>query len=340
MKIITASRIIIIAILSFSSACPGPDRREVTFIAVGDIMLGRHIGKMIQGKGGGSPFERVLPVLRQGDIVFGNLESVMGANYVVPYFKDKPYNFIAPPAAAELLREAGFSVLNLANNHALDYGPEALEETRSLLNGKKIKFFGAGKDLDEARRPAELTAGGLRFGFLGYSVAHSSRVYATQHRAGIAPIQMEQIRRDIQALREKVDVLVISLHWGIEYEKMPTEQQRKAAHQIIDWGADMIIGHHPHVLQGVELYKGKVIAYSFGNFIFDQKHNGTDRGAMIVCKFRKNALYSAEIVPLGRHRTYFPMIADGEVKKQIVKEMKEISLSLNAGAPALSLVGL
>jgi len=343
MKALIAPRPILIAVLlvvAFGNACSGPDSSEVTFVAVGDIMLGRHIGKVISRKGNPSPFEKIRPVLQKSDILFGNLESVIGENYTVPNFQDKPYNFIAHPRVVGILKGAGFSVLSLANNHAMDFGAGALSETRRLLKEQGIADFGAGTNINDARRPTELSRGGLRFGFLGYGVAHSREAYATTQRAGLAPFVMEEIQQDIQDLRKRVDVLIVSLHWGIEYETAPSGQQRAEAHQIIDWGADMIIGHHPHVLQGVELYKGKLIAYSLGNFLFDQKHNGTGRGAMLVCSFRKNAPYSAEIVPLDRYHSYFPMIATGEAAEHILKEMKAMSAPLNADAGALSSVGL
>lgn len=310
-----------------------PTQQETSLLAVGDIMLGRYIGKVMHARGEHYPFNQVRELFRKNDIVFGNLESGIAKETTPPFFPKKPYNFAASPAAAAALHEAGFSVLGLANNHMLDFGPDEPTRTRSLLQKQGLSFFGAGENIVEARQPAVLVRNGVRFGFLGYGVAHSRAVYAQKNRAGIAPIVMEDIRKDIQAFRSAVDVLVVSLHWGIEYENSPSKKQREEAHQIIDWGADMVIGHHPHVMQGIEIYKNKVIAYSLGNFLFDQKGAGTDRSFVLACRFRKKTLYSAEIIPLDRYRSYFPRVAEGSAGEDIVKDLERISTTLHSQIP-------
>ncbi len=317
--------------LSCRDNTPAP--QETSLLAVGDIMLGRYIGKVMHARGDNYPFDQVRELFRKNDIVFGNLESGIAKNTTAPFFPKKPYNFAASPAAAGALREAGFSVLGLANNHLLDFGPGEPALTRSLLHAQGLSSFGAGDNIREARQPAVLVRNGIRFGFLGYGVAHSRAVYAQKNRSGIAPIVMDDIRKDIQALRSAVDVLVISLHWGIEYENTPSKKQREEAHQIIGWGADIIIGHHPHVMQGIEVYRNKVIAYSLGNFIFDQKGKGTDRSFILACRFIGKTLYSAEIIPLGRFKTYFPRIAEDGAGKSIIKEVITFSSSLRSQIP-------
>ncbi len=308
-------------------------QQETSLLAVGDVMLGRYIGKVMSARGEQYPFDQVRDLFRKHDIVLGNLESGIAKDTTTPLFPKKPYNFAASPAAAAVLREAGFSVLDLANNHLLDFGLGEPSLTRSLLRKQGLASFGAGDNISEARQPAVLVRNGMRFGFLGYGVAHSRAVYAQKNRAGIAPLIMDDIRKDIQAHRGTVDVLVVSLHWGIEYENTPSKKQRDQAHQIIDWGADMIIGHHPHVMQGIEIYKNKMIAYSLGNFIFDQKGHGTDRSFILACRFRGKTLYSAEIIPLDRFKSYFPRVAEGEVKKDILKNVIKISAVLHSQIP-------
>ncbi len=293
-------------------------------------MLGRFIGKVMNTRGEHYPFDQVRVLLRKHDIVFGNLESGIANDTSHPFFPNKPYNFAASPIAATALKEAGFTILSLANNHMLDFGPNEPAVTRSLLQKQGLFPFGAGKDISEARQPVILTRNGVRFGFLGYGVAHSRAVYAQRSQAGIAPISMNDIRKDILALRGQADVLIVSLHWGMEYENTPSKKQREEAHQIIDWGADLIIGHHPHVMQGIEIYKNRLIAYSLGNFVFDQKGNGTDRSFILACRFRGKSLYSVEIIPLDRFRSYFPRVAEGDAKKRILTELFAISSSLNS----------
>ncbi len=327
-KILTLFCLFLLSLLSCRDSRP-----EVSLLAVGDVMLGRYIGKVMLSRGEQYPFDQVRDLFRKNDIVLGNLESGIAVDTSAPFFPGKPYNFAASPIAASALRDAGFTVLDLANNHMLDFGLVEPPLTRSLLRKQGLASFGAGGNISEARQPAVLSKNGIRFGFLGYGVAHSRAVYAQKNRAGIAPIIMDDIRKDIEVVRSAVDVLVVSLHWGIEYEKTPTAKQRAEAHQIIDWGADVIIGHHPHVMQGIEIYKNKVIAYSLGNFLFDQKGAGTDRSFVLACRFREKTLYSAEIIPLDRNRSYFPKVAEGSAGEEIVKDLENISAALHSQIP-------
>lgn len=308
--------------------------QEVRLAAVGDIMLGRYIGKVMKAKGDHYPFAQVKTMLKDHDIVFGNLESGFATDTSTPFFPGKPYNFAAVPGAAPALREAGFTVLNLANNHILDFGSAELDLTRALLQKEGIAAFGAGSGLQAARLPAVVTVRGVRVGFLGYGVAHSSAVYVGKDRAGIVPIQKEYIREDIQALRKTVDVLIVSYHWGMEYEQHPTDAQRDLAHLTIDWGADLVLGHHPHVMQGIEVYKGRPIAYSLGNFVFDQKGMGTDDSFILVCTFGRESIRSVEIVPVTR--SHVPRIAEGASKERILGELRRISLPLNSDPAVLT----
>lgn len=327
---------LLVPFLFQNPAAQGREPREVTLYAVGDVMLGRYIAKVMAIQGSDYPFSAVAPTLHSADIVFGNLEAMISNGDADPLFPDKPYNFHASPGAAQALKNAGFHVLSLANNHAMDYGPATLSETRSLLFEKDVAVFGAGKDINEAHKPVVITSHGVRFGFLGYGVAHSRKAYAKQDRAGIAPMQMEHIRRDVKSVRSKVDVLVVSLHWGREYDTSPSQKQREEAHQIIEWGADMIIGHHPHVMQGIEIYKDRMIAYSLGNFIFDQKGKGSDWSIILACTFKGKALYSIQMIPLGRFKSYFPAVAEGQRKNEILRAIREISSPLNQNETSAS----
>ncbi len=326
-------------LVSIPRALPA-ETGEVTLYAVGDVMLGRHIARLMSARGNDSLFKEVSSTLQSGDLVFGNLEAIISTQDVPPSFPEKPYNFHAPADAAQALKKAGFHVLAVANNHAMDYGLAALSETKKLLAEKNIATFGAGASLADARRPAIVAKKGVRFGFLGYSIAHARSVYAGKNKAGIAPVRIEDILIDVQNLRKQVDVLVVSLHWGIEYEKKPEPKQREYGHRIVDAGADIIIGHHPHVMQGIELYRGRVIAYSLGNFIFDQKGKGTDRSFILACRFRNKALDSVELIPIDRFKTYFPRVATGSVKKDMLEELGRLSLPVNAKTPPLFNAGI
>ena len=177
-------------------------KQQCTLYAVGDVMLGRHIAKVMASRGNDVPLQSIAPVLQQGDIVFGNLEAVIAPDDAVPFFPDKPYNFHASGNAAAALQKAGFNVMSLANNHALDFGPGALYETRSCLRRTASKRSARAETSAKPGSRLIIMKKGIRVGFLGYGVAHSRDVYATKTRPGIAPIIREHIRDDIAGLRK------------------------------------------------------------------------------------------------------------------------------------------
>lgn len=308
---------------------------SVTLYAVGDIMMGRNIGKKMKEEGVDAPFEFIKEDLIKGDIVFGNLESMIGVmkkdkngKEEKPHY-DKNYNFLAVPESAKVLKGAGFTVVSLANNHAKDYGSHRIASTRKYLDEAGVLFSGAGASIEEARKPAIIEKKGTKFAFLSYGIAHSNDVYAKGSRAGIAPFYRKYLKEDIAKARLVADVVIVSIHWGVEYDKKPIPRIVKLAHDIIDYGADMILGHHPHVVQSLEFYKGKPIVYSMGNFLFDQKKGRTSGGMMYEFKFKSTNLDSIKAHPLGRVNTYYPKLAVGDIKTNQLKELKEISLYLN-----------
>ena len=317
------------ALVLACTGCSDQSRQGVTIVAVGDVMMGRYIGKVMGVRGNAYPFVQVQHILKEADVVVGNLEAVFADETTAPLFPEKPYNLSAPPGAVKALKDAGFSIVMLANNHAMDFGPRALMNSRTLLEREGIAVIGAGRNITAARTPAIMTIRGVRIAFFGYGVAHSPLVYASKDTPGTAPIIQEDIKRDIQAIRGQVNFVVVSYHWGKEYDHQPSPSQRQLAYQTIDWGADLVLGHHPHVMQGIETYKGKTIAYSLGNFLFDQKGNDTDRSFMLVCKVRRNAPPAIEILPLDRFETFFPRIAEGTIKAGILHELKTMSATLN-----------
>ena len=237
-------------------------------------MLGRGPGEDIRRYGPSYPFQLVADALRQADIAFANLEAPITEGGV-PANKD--YVFRAPASAAESLAAAGIDVVSLANNHALDYGPEGLSDTMAALQSSGIVYVGAGPDEAAARRPAIVTVKGLRLAFLsyvntpddsvsGFSVASTA---ATVDRAGVAWATPEAVAQDVAQAARQADIVIVSLHTGFEYREAPNALQLQLAHAAIDAGASLVLGHHPHVLQGIEEYKGGLIAYSLGNFVFD-----------------------------------------------------------------------
>ena len=247
---------------------------EVTLDAVGDIMLARSIGRQMAERGPAFPFERVQPVLATADVRTGNLELPL-TERGAPAAKD--YVFRAPPSVVAGLRYAGFDVLSLANNHTLDYGPEGLLDTLATLERAGIASTGAGRTPEEAHAPAIITVKGLRLAFLSYvTVLNDHRsgwvaesMVAAPGRPGVAWGTPEAIRRDVEAAKRRADLVIVSVHSGWEYQPAPAPTQVGLAHAAVDAGAALVLGAHPHVLQGLEFYRGVPIIYSLGNFVFD-----------------------------------------------------------------------
>ena len=178
------------------------------------------------------------------------------------------------------MQAGGIDIVNLANNHIYDYKEQGLFDTIYNLGQGNIKYIGAGKNLKSARKPVLIEIKGVKLAFLGYYGLrkHSDSHPATKDSAGTAMRKLQFIHEDIRSLRDSVDVIIVNFHWGIEKEHLPGTDQISFAHKTIDYGADLIVGHHPHVLQGIEEYKGKLISYSLGNFIFggnSRKHEKT-----------------------------------------------------------------
>lgn len=250
---------------SFISHPPRPG--VVVLRAVGDIALIGRAAAALEQHGCQYPFEHVAEFIQSADLVFGNLEMpILSDSQCKPYFPDVCRDFRCPPQTAEALNVTGFDVLNLANNHTMDWGIAGLRETLAKLHEVGLQTIGAGETLREARQPAIFVQSGLRVAFLGYGVRGPWN--ATPTRPGIAPIDGVLILEDMRALRDDVDLLIVSLHMGI-LSDYPNPEDRRLTKELIDHGADLILGHGPHVLQGVEVYQSRLIAHSLGNFIID-----------------------------------------------------------------------
>ncbi|MBZ4687243.1 MAG: hypothetical protein PWQ96_814 [Clostridia bacterium] len=303
---------------------------SVDFLAVGDIMLARKVGRLMDTNGINYPFSLISEKINRFDIAFGNLESpIAEGGKPLP---EKGICFRAKPAAATALKNAGFDIVSLANNHAVDYDGEALLETISLLEKNNIKWVGAGKNITQALQPVIMDKNGVKLGFLAfsdmadifYSYSYRRIFRATDEQSGVAPMYEEIMTQEVEKLRKKVDIIVVSLHWGREYMHKPEQEQRLLAKKLIDCGADLIVGHHPHVLQGIERYKHGLIAYSLGNFVFDQRHEVTNQGLMLHVKFSPLGIENFEVLPLLIENCQVKL-AEEEVKETILNKTMELS---------------
>lgn len=261
--------------------------KEFIFLATGDVGMNRENPSSI--------FEGVRDTLNKGDLVFGQLEPCL-ASVGTPACQSR-LPMRGDPKGAGAIREAGYDVISFATNHCMDWGREAFFQTIDVLKKEELQVIGAGKDISEARKPAIVEINGTKIGFLGYNSILPQDYYATKDRPGCAPMRgltvyepiehdqpgtpcrihtfphrddLKQLLEDIRMLRNQVDIVALSIHWGIHFiPAVLADYQRDVAHAAIDAGADVILGHHTHILKPIEVYKGKVIFYSLANFALD-----------------------------------------------------------------------
>nr|PZN35965.1 MAG: hypothetical protein DIU70_14910 [Bacillota bacterium] len=309
--------------------------RPVTLAAVGDVMLARRVGERIREEGPAYPVALVADRLAAADIALGNLESPIGVRgEPIP---GKGIWFRADPAAVEALTRAGFDVLSVANNHILDYGLENFAETLAHLEAAGIAAVGGGPDLAAARRPVIREVAGLRFAFLAYSQfadlfwswEDPFRFAATEDRAGVAPLDEAILEEDIPRARAEADVVVVTVHWGEEYQNVPTPEQVRLARRMVDLGADLVLGHHPHAVQGFEIYRGGFIAYSMGNFIMDQERLGSITRESMLLEFTwyPGGGRTVRVTPAWI-TGYRPAFLEGPEAEAALKKLAEISAAI------------
>lgn len=274
---------------------------------VGDVMLSRGIGAIAKKKNDdGYMFDFVRSKLITADVSFANLESPIsdqGKNV------GSAYSFRAEPKMAETLAEAGFDVVSFANNHVGDYGPHALLDTLTRLDAAGVRHAGAGATFDAAHTPAIVDTRGLRIAYLAYTNIAPAFYQAVSSKPAVADIKIETIAEDIARAKNvyHADVVIVSYHWGQEYATQHNAWQERIAHATIDAGATMVIGHHPHVVEEVERYHGGVIAYSLGNFVFDQNFSlDTRRGLALSVRIKEGVITDVQELPVSFTETYQP----------------------------------
>lgn len=290
------------------STTPTPVR-EFTMLFAGDIMLDRNVAKNINEKGGGDyrfPFMYVRDALRKADLAFANLEGPVSSGGVKT---GSIYSFRFDPKSAPALADAGFDVVSLANNHVWDYGRQALTDTFLHLTAASVSYAGAGKDDAQAHRPViKKLADGTRVAFLAYTEFLQSGA-AGPGKPGITRFDRERIAADIKKVRQDADIVVASYHMGDEYQTRHNLKQEEVFKEAIDAGADLVIGHHPHVTQEVEQYTPSFaeaseghsgwIAYSLGNFVFDQYFSAETMSSFILkATVREGKVVSVQELPV------------------------------------------
>lgn len=242
--------------------------------------------------------------------------------------ENKKFTLRAAPIAAQALKKAGIRVVTLANNHSMDFGPLALRDTLTALNENDILSTGAGMDLADARSPAFLKVKGRTIAFLAYSLTFPLEFFASAGRPGTAPGYGDFVRSDIEKARRSADLVVVSFHWGAELMTAAKDYQIELGCNAIDWGADLVLGHHPHVLQELQVYQGRLIAYSLGNFVFGSESNRTNDGMILLLTFQGKSLSRVEVVPLdvNNYRVkYRPRVLRGKPAREVLQSINTAS---------------
>lgn len=256
-------------------------------------------------------FAQVKPVVDGADLFVVNLEC--------PFTDrgekiEKNFNFRARPELVNVLLAGGVGAVSLANNHMMDYGPVGLEDTLATLDQAKIPHFGAGRNLAEARKPAIVERGGVKIAFLGYFFLgdhniEPPEVIATDNTPGVAghhddvDAMEKMLREDVALARSQADLVIPFFHWGKEGEHLPQPYQSRLVRAAFEAGAAMVLGSHPHVLQGMELVDGKPVLYSMGNFVFGGNWNPRDKeSALVRFRLTPGGFQSADVIPIQTDR--------------------------------------
>lgn len=307
----------------------------VKIIAVGDIFLGEHpftlghgVTTIAKEKGCDFLFSEIKEHLKEGDIVCGNLEGIIS-----PKEKNetgvKSAIFWGEPECADALKSAGFNCLFLANNHTAQHGIDALKRTCQLLDKNNIKWTGFNETNPNSPIPAVFQVKGLKIGILAY--CETQQYYLD---TPILPvINIGNIKRDIDGLKKDCDIVIISLHWGDEFIDYPSPKQIQIAHEIIDSGAHLIIGHHSHTMQGIERYKQGLIAYSLGSFVKDLWQHKLRESVILKCEISAEGIKSFDIIPIFINNKWQPEIYSGDAGNKLLKRVKDLSKAIEDYKP-------
>lgn len=296
------------------------DSTVVLFFA-GDVTLSDHFENFV-GDRIDYAFKK-LEWFSDADISMVNLENPLTSGGTPV---EKMFNFRARPEYVDVLTYGGVDIVTIANNHIYDFGPDGLYDTLKNLSKKNIQYIGAGRNFNEARHPVIFYIKSLRIAYFAYygTHKHSDSHPATNDSAGTALRQLPIIKEDIEKYRSEVDYIIVNFHWGNEKADYPEENQVLFAHNVIDYGADFIIGHHPHVLQGIESYKGKIIAYSLGNFIFGGNSRISYDTAILKIEIQGLKNVKPTVIPI-KVNYWQPTLLDGKEGELLIKKIEELS---------------
>ncbi|MBA2774802.1 MAG: CapA family protein [Nocardioidaceae bacterium] len=306
---------------------------EVT--VVGDIMMGRDVGDVLAAHGDlGAPLRPLRRRLERADLTVGNLESTLSSEGVPQQGDD---SFAADPDVLQALEDTGFDVLSLANNHTGDFGERAFRQTLRRVDSSTIERVGAGLDRQGAWRPVVVSRAGVRFGLVAFNAIGETPA-AEPRTPGVAQVRMQprtgplngvdlrRATRAIRSLQGRADVVIVLPHWGDQYTNEPVADQRRVGRALLDAGADIVVGGHPHWVQGVQVHQGELVVHSLGNFVFDMDFSlETQEGVMLEAVFWGDQLKAVDFVPYVIGPDFAPRLVTGGRATTILDRMTEAS---------------
>jgi hypothetical protein len=289
----------------------------VRLIAAGDVWL--------QTKRDRRPFDLVRGILADKDILFANLETTLSTE---GERAEKHHVIFTPPGQASYLKETGFDVVSVANNHTLDMGPTGFANTLEALAATGIAFAG-GSTVRHPSADAVIERSGMRIGFLAYTIGR----FALPPGTVVNKLVEEKIVADIRALKKSCDHVAVSLHWGVELVFYPSPEQVRLAHRLIDAGATLILGHHPHTIQAVERYRGGLIAYSLGMLQFDPNwpHGISHDSFVLSIDIGRNGVDGYRAIPIMVDDDFVPSPAEPADAQRILRFVSDVSAPVNEG---------
>jgi poly-gamma-glutamate synthesis protein (capsule biosynthesis protein) len=301
-----------------------------TMKIAGDIIIGRTVYEQEMRRNDyTSSFTKVKDLLQDADYTVADAEWTAADGIPHPL---QGLNFSSPARSLDGLTYAGIDAVSLANNHSMNGGTLAFEQMLDNLTARGIGYFGAGRNYEQAHTPYVANIKGVKLAFLGYT-SIPGNVESGAGRTGnafikIAPwypfdeASIAQMEADVKLAKTKADVVVPYFHWSAEYTHQPNEQMRQVAHRAIDAGATMVVGSHPHWVQGIEWYKNNLIAYSLGNFVFDQEQSlKTKQGAVLSTTFEGDKLVKADLIPIQIEEYYQPHLLEGASAQGVLNDI-------------------
>jgi hypothetical protein len=303
----------------------------LTVTAVGDLLFDLSPRTLVAKEGGRAPLVKVETVLADSDVTIGNLEGPLSNRGVHVGGKLPEHIFEGDPRSIESLKASGFDLLALANNHVMDHGPDAVEDTLKTLGDAGIASAGAGMNSAQAWKPAIIERKGKKIAFLSFSQIVPGGFLPTATHAGLADGKdMKRVLAAIREAKKQADYVIVSYHWGVEQSWVANAGQIRDARASIDAGADMVLSHHPHVMQGLEFYKGKLIAYSLGNFLFPYKTVEGRKSFILKAELGPSGAANVRAIPVYMGEYGRPSIQTGASAAGILGKLREVSAARGA----------